>query len=180
MNGGSMTLEVSVVGDVDPRLRLDTQLSTAGFGFAGWMAILAVATSVPRLTFEIVLGVLSGGAAVAQVGLRASDAVLGFYLLLSLRPLLKNRFNLRSADSVLAWWIAFGAFFCLISVLLPRWNGSSVELPALLAGIGVGALLDVALGVMLFRLKEDYYGGLTAYAFSHIAAGLCVILSTLG
>jgi hypothetical protein len=176
---GSIALESWGVGAVDQGGRADQPLSAAELSFAGPVAILAVATSVPRLTFEIVLGALSGGAILAHLGLRLLDAVLGVYLLLSLRRLLKGRFNVRPADSVILWWTTFGAFFCAMNVLLPRWSGTSVELPALVAGIALGAVLDITLGMMLFRLREDPYGGLTAYAFSHIAAGLCVIVSTL-
>lgn len=177
---GSMALESWAGGGVDQGDRADQQLSAADLSFAGWVAILALATSVPRLTFEIVLGGLSGGAIVAHLGLRLLDAALGVYLLLSLRRLLtRGHCNFRPADSVIAWWTAFGAFFCAMNVLLPRWSGTAVELPALVAGIALGAVLDITLGIMLFRFKEDPYGGLTAYAFSHIAAGVCVIVSTL-
>jgi hypothetical protein len=111
--------------------------------------------------------------------LQVVDAALGVYLFLALRRMLKGRSSFRPADSIIAWWIAFGAFFCAMNLLLPHWRGTPFGLAALSLAIGIGAVLDITLGVMLFRLRDDPYGGLTAYAFSHIAAGTCVILSTM-
>ncbi len=166
-------------GHTRPR-GVPAQLLVAGdLTFAGWVSIVAVATSVPRFTFEIVLGTLTGGAHLLHAALQLLDAVLGVYLFLSLRRLLSGRASLQPADSIIAWWMAFGAFFCAMNLLLPHCSGRPFGLLALAAGISVGAVLDITLGVMLFRLKEDPYGGLTAYAFSHIAAGACVILSTM-
>ena len=155
------------------------QPATGELTLAGWVSILAVATSVPRLTFELVLSTLSGEARFLHAAFQAVDAALGVYLFLALRRLLVGRFSFRPADSIIAWWMAFGAFFCVMNLLLPHWSGQPLGLAALSLGISIGAVLDITLGIMLFRLKDDPYGGLTAYAFSHIAAGTCVILSTM-
>jgi len=177
-------MELSTAGNwqsvfTRPRDLAVQQLTARDLTFAGWVAIIAVATSVPRLTFEIVLSTLGEGAQLVHAALQVFDAALGVYLLLALRRLLTERSGFRPADSVVAWWTAFGAFFCAMNLLLPRFSGKPFGLTALSLGISIGAVLDITLGVMLFRLKDDPCGGLTAYAFSHIAAGACIILSSM-
>jgi hypothetical protein len=162
-----------------PRALAGQPLAACDLTFAGWVAIVAVATSVPRLTFEVVLSTLGGGAQLVHAALQLSDAALGVYLFLALRRLLTERSSFRPADSIVAWWTAFGAFFCAMNLLLPRCNGTPFGLAAFSLAISIGAVLDITLGIILFRLKDDPYGGLTAYACSHIAAGTCIILSTM-
>jgi hypothetical protein len=163
---------------IDQDTVVDQELSVADSNLVSWVSILAVATSGPRLIFEIALSTLGGNAQIVHAGLKALDAMLGVYLFLSLYRFLNGRFGFRRNDSVIAWLIAFGAFFCAMSVLL-GWSGKPIGLPALVVGITVGAFLDITLGVILFRLRDDPYGCLKAYALSHIASGMCIIASAM-
>jgi len=174
-----ITLESWRSRSVGQRGVTEQPLTAADLSFAGWVSILAVATSVPRLTFELVLSTLTGEARLLHAGLQTFDAALGVYLFVSLRRLLKGRRSCQPAGAVITWWTAFGAFFCVMNVLLPHWSSKPTGLVALVSAISVGAVLDITLGIILFRLKDDPYGGLTAYAFSHIVAGTCIIVSSL-
>ena len=164
---------------VDQRGLVGQGLAAVRLDFAGWISIVAAATSVPRLIVEITLSTLGGEAPIVHAGMKVLDGVLGVYLFALLRRLLNGRFSFHPTDSVIAWWTGFGAFFCAVNVFLPRWNGKPIALAALVAGITAGIVLDIVLGVILFRLKDDPYGCLKAYAFSHIASGVCIIASTM-
>lgn len=164
---------------IDPRDASARTLTPAGLNFTGWISIVAAATSLPLLIFEIAVSTLGTDARTLRTALTAFDAVLGVYLCVALRRLLHGGFGFHPADTVIAWWTGFGAFFCALSLLLPSWSGKPIGLTALLVGVTAGVLLDIAFGVILLRLKDDPYGCLNAYAFSHIASGVCIILCTM-
>ncbi|MFI5398741.1 MAG: hypothetical protein ACHQ9S_24700 [Candidatus Binatia bacterium] len=163
---------------IDQRDVVDRKLATVDSNFVSWVSILAVATSGPRLILEIALTTVGGNAHIASAGLKGLDAVLGVYLFVSLHRVVNGLFGFHRNDSVIAWLMAFGAFFCIMNVLL-GWNGKPIGLPALVVGITVGTFLDITLGVMLFRLRDDPYGCLKAYALSHIASGMFIIAGAM-
>lgn len=153
------------------------QPDTTGLGFAQWVSMLAAVTIVPRLMFGFALSTFGSGALIVHTGLKVLDAVLGVYLLVTLHGLLNERGTFQTADSVPAWWVGLGAFCCVIDVLLPRYAVGALGFLGLAIGIVIGALIDVAFGLML--LKDDPYGCLNVYAFSHIATGVCIAASTM-
>ena len=144
-----------------------------------WVATIAVATSAPRLMIELALGTFGGGALVVHAGLKVLDAGLAFYLLVSLWRLLNRRLASQPADSLLAWWLGVGAFCSALNVLLPGWSAHPIGFVGLALGIVAVVPADIALGVILLRFKDDPYGCLNAYAFSHIATGVCIAASTI-
>ncbi len=153
------------------------QPGTTGLGFAQWVSMLAAVTIVPRLMFGFALSTFGGGALIVHAGLKVLDAVLGVYLLASLRGLLNERGRLQTADPLPVWWVGLGAFCCVVDVLLPGSAAGAIGFLGLAIGIVTGALVDVAFGLML--LKDDPYGCLNVYAFSHIATGVCIAASTM-
>ncbi len=157
-----------------------THVSTARrMNFASWISIMAAATSLPLLIFQIAASTLSTDAHTVQTALRAFDAILGAYLCRALYRLWHRGVGFHPADTVIAWWTGFGAVFCAISLSLPSWGGGPIGFTPLLMGVTIGALCDIAFGIVLLRLKDDPYGCLNAYAFSHIVLGVGIILSTM-
>ncbi len=146
---------------------------------ASWISIVAAALSLPLLIVQIAACSLSTDAQAFQVALRAFDAMLGAYLCVALYRLWQRGFGFHPADIVVAWWTGCGAAFCALSLLLPSLGGKPVGLTTLLVGVSAGVFFDIAVGIVLLRLKDDPYGCLNAYAFSHIALGVCIVLSTM-
>ncbi len=169
-------LEAEDVPDIDQSVRISR---SRRLNVASWVSIVAAATSLPLLILQIAASTLSTDARTLQTALRAFDAMLGVYLCVALYRLWHRGLDAHPTDAVIAWWTGCGALFCGISLSLPNWGGKPIGFTALLVGVSVGVLFDIAFGIVLLRLKDDPYGCLNAYAFSHIALGVCIILSTM-
>jgi hypothetical protein len=152
-------------------------VADSGYTLAGWLAIAQAVLLVPQVIVAMVLGLLSVSypavnAVVAMMSIVGLAA--GVYVLYMFRRLLNDRYGFHGIDGLVTALIMVSCVYFLLGIagMIPDLEvGVGLISAALLIPLGV---LNIAFGIMLFKLNDNLFGLLAPFAVLTIASGVCI------
>ena len=160
-----------------------------------WVAIVAAALTFPVIVFRLILdlaawrhGGLAGDLLVPYLTVRLAQVACGLYALARLKTLLNERYAFYEVDSLIVAVILGNCLVTLAGVAariamvdlgtLVRQTSVLLTVVFLVAATAL-AVGTIVFGVRLLRLEADLAGMLKPFAYTTIAANVCLMTIVL-